>query len=413
MKIFNHFNPDPPRWMHVDFNSCFATIEQQANPKLRDYPIAVAAYESDSGCILAPSIEAKLYGVKTGMRVFEARRLCPQIKIMTADVDKYRHTHHRLKRILDDYSPSVIAKSIDEFALELPFVDSANHEQLRDLSQKLKLQIRQQLGEWLSVSVGLGPNRFLAKTVAGMIKPNGLVIIDAHNHREIYRRLELEDLNGIAYGYKIRLQVVGIRTVTDFYHASIDQLIQAFGSKVNALHWYTRLRGWQYDPPEFDRRSFGNSYSPKDRIINRSQLAPILMKLCQKTASRLRDATQVTTHLGIDLRLRGHPSWHRHRPTPPLFDTGEIYHHIYSLIPDRCFPSPVRTVSIYAGRLAKQLPQLDLFGQLERKRQLNEAIDQLNHRFGEFTVTPATMLSARELVPDRISFGQVGTSLLN
>src|ERR671913_1249458 len=112
-------NHNPPTIMHVDLNSCFATIEQQANPLLRGKPIVVAAYDTPNGCVVAPSIEAKQYGIKTGMTVRDARLLYPGVIVRTPDPQKYRYVHLMFRRIFQDYSPDVTPKSIDEAVLNI------------------------------------------------------------------------------------------------------------------------------------------------------------------------------------------------------------------------------------------------------------------------------------------------------
>jgi DNA polymerase IV len=117
------FNPNPPTILHIDLNSCFASIEQQADPFLRGKPIAVAAYDSPGGCIVAPSVEAKQYGVKPGMRVKEGRLLCPGLVVLQPDPNKYRAIHLQFKTLLGTYTdritPRITPKSIDEFVLDL------------------------------------------------------------------------------------------------------------------------------------------------------------------------------------------------------------------------------------------------------------------------------------------------------
>jgi DNA polymerase-4 len=111
-------NRNLPTIMHVDLNSCFATIEQQANPLLRGKPIVVAAYNSPNGCVVAPSIEAKRYGIKTGMTVRDARLLYPSVIVRTPDPAKYRAVHLQFRKIFTDYSPDVAPKSIDEAVID-------------------------------------------------------------------------------------------------------------------------------------------------------------------------------------------------------------------------------------------------------------------------------------------------------
>jgi DNA polymerase IV len=118
-------NHNPPRIMHVDLNSCFATIEQQANPLLRGKPIVVAAYDTPNGCVVAPSIEAKRYGIKTGMTVRDARLLYPRVIVRTPDPSKYRFVHLQFRKIFQDYSPDVTPKSIDEAVIDLTYTESA------------------------------------------------------------------------------------------------------------------------------------------------------------------------------------------------------------------------------------------------------------------------------------------------
>src|SRR5258708_7305853 len=113
------FNPKPSTILHIDLNSCFATIEQQANSFLRGKPVAVAAYVSPSGCIVAPSVEAKKFGVKTGMRVKDGKILCPNLIVLPPDPNKYRAVHILLKQLMESYTDKVTPKSIDEFILDL------------------------------------------------------------------------------------------------------------------------------------------------------------------------------------------------------------------------------------------------------------------------------------------------------
>src|SRR3972149_8253578 len=183
------FNHRPSTILHLDLNSCFATIEQQANPRLRGRPIAVAAFAAPSGCILAPSIEAKRYGVKTGMRVKEAHVLCPALIVLPPDPWKYRNVHLALKKLLGKYTNDFTPKSIDEFVLNLegypalvessPFDKTQGYpersrtDSMEKVGREIKERIKKEIGEWLTVSVGISTNRYLAKTAASLHKPDG------------------------------------------------------------------------------------------------------------------------------------------------------------------------------------------------------------------------------------------------
>ncbi|KKT68577.1 MAG: DNA-directed DNA polymerase, partial [Microgenomates group bacterium GW2011_GWC1_44_37] len=184
------FNPAPSTVMHIDLNSCFATIEQQANPLLRDKPIAVAAYDSPNGCILAPSVQAKKLGIKVGMRVKDGRLLCPDLIVLPSDPDKYRSVHLGLKKVLSVYTPDIVPKSIDEFVLNFAGTPALRRD-LFLIGQEVKDRIRKEVGDYLTVSIGLGPNRFLAKTASNLHKPDGLDEINKNNFLKIYESLTL------------------------------------------------------------------------------------------------------------------------------------------------------------------------------------------------------------------------------
>ena len=174
------FNPKPSTVMHIDLNSCFATVEQQANPHLRGKPIAVAAYDSPSGCIIAPSVEAKLLGIKVGMRVKDGRLLCPNLIIHEPDPWKYRNVHLALKKIISNYTNNFYPKSIDEFVLDLEGYPAFSLG-MTNIAKEIKRRIKKEVGEWLTVSVGISTNRFLAKTASGLNKPDGLDEINSQN----------------------------------------------------------------------------------------------------------------------------------------------------------------------------------------------------------------------------------------
>ncbi len=172
-------NASEPRILHVDLSSCFATLEAQCSPLQRGKPLVVAAYDSPGGCVVAPSIEAKQLGIKTGMSVRDARILCPSVIVRTPHPTLYRDAHMKFRKIFLDYTPDVTPKSIDEAILDFSRVNNQVlfRKSLIDIGLEIKKRIRAEIGEWVSCNVGIGTNRFLAKTVASLHKPDGLDII--------------------------------------------------------------------------------------------------------------------------------------------------------------------------------------------------------------------------------------------
>lgn len=401
------FNKKPSTIMHIDLNSCFATIEQQANPKLRGKPIAVAAYATPSGCIIAPSVEAKERGIKVGMRVKEGKLLYPNLIILEPDPWKYRNVHIALRKLISEYTASYNPKSIDEFVLDLEGYPSYK-KGMHKVAQEIKDRIKDEIGEWLRVSIGIAPNRFLAKTASSLHKPDGLDEINKDNFIEIYKKLELGDLNGIKDRNTARLNSVGIYTVLDFYRASVSTIKAAFNS-INGYYWYLRLRGWEIDDVLFARRSYGNSYALPKPLKTKEELSPILTKLVEKTGMRLRRAGYKTKGVYVSISYRDGGYWHKGVSFDrELFGSRDIYKKAYRILSKSPYQKPVRELAVSCFNLIKSNSnQLELFEDVEKKERVVNSIDKTNRKWGEFVITPARMLSAKDDVPDRIAFGGV------
>ena len=200
-------NPNPPDVLHVDLNAAFARAEQQAWPRLRGKLVGVTPFPSPGGAIISPSYELKAAGVKTAMRIRDARLLSPNLILKQSNPPLYREVHRRFCRIFRDYSPDVYPKSIDEAVILLRGTPALKTRSMEDIGQEIKARVKREIGSWMLVNVGIGPNAFLAKTAAGLHKPDGLDRIDAANLRETLSNLTLTDLTGINVCYEARLHV--------------------------------------------------------------------------------------------------------------------------------------------------------------------------------------------------------------
>ncbi len=401
------FNSKPSTIMHIDLNSCFASIEQQANPLLRNKPIVVAAYNSPSGCILAPSVEAKLLGIKVGMRVKDGKLLCPNLIVRGPDPWKYRTVHLALKKILLEYTNKLAPKSIDEFVLNFEGFPSFSRG-LTLVAQEIKTRIKNEIGDWLTVSIGIGPNRFLAKMGSNLKKPDGLEEINYKNFLDVYQKLTLVKLHGIDKSYTARLNLSQIYTVMDFYNATPSQLKSAFQS-IQWFYWYLRLRGWEIDDVEFGRKSFGNMYSLPKALVAVEELSPILHKLVQKMSYRLRLNGYCCKGVHLAILYRDHSFWHKGVSLKnPLFDSQDIYRLAVKIMSASPYQKSVANISVSCFNLSKNNTlQLDLFDNLIKKESLVSTIDSINEKWGDFVITPGKMLGTKDLIPDRIAFGNI------
>lgn len=400
------FNKNTPTIAHLDVNSCFATCEQQANPFLRHKPVAVCAYTTPSGCVLAASYEAKGVGVKTGMRLSEAKLYCPDLLALVSDPPKYRFVHKKLKKLISLYAPEVVAKSIDEFVFDLSSYCQANKTSALEAVSEIKGEIKRTVGEYITVSVGISTNRYLAKLGASLKKPDGLTIIDHSNYQEIFSNLKLTDLPGIKLGNSVRLKNFGINTVLDF--SQRDSLSLRFAMKsILGHYWFLRLHGFEIDNIETTRKSFGNSYSLPKPSSEDGYLIPILLKLVQKASERTRKAGKVPSAVGLYLRLRG-ASWHRYVSLrSPLYSVHEYQMCFLKLFEKRPKNQKVRLIAITLTKLRPLSTPLFLFPKDNNGTKITQALDKINRRYGPYTLTSARVKTANGHVHDRISFGNV------
>jgi DNA polymerase-4 len=241
--MHNSYNPEVPMMMHIDLNSAFATIEQQARPLLRGRPVAVVNRRTEYTAIVTASYEAKALGVKVGMRFKEAAQLAPDLIAVESDPAKYRFVYRKLMRIMSDYSPNVVMKSIDEGVID--FQHMVSPRPLIEIGYEIKQRLKDEIGIAMRCNVGIGTNRFLAKTAAGLHKPDGLDVISIDNLRQTYETLELQDLTGIARHNAARLNAVGIYTPLEFLDADPIGLEKVVFKSIVGLQWHQRLRGYE------------------------------------------------------------------------------------------------------------------------------------------------------------------------
>ncbi len=407
------FNNSPSHIMHIDLNSCFATIEQQANPTLRGKPIAVAAFNSPKGCILAASIEAKRFGIKTGMRVMDGKALFPGLIILSADPWKYRNIHLKFRKLISEYTNDFAPKSIDEFVLNLSDICvlsklSGSDNQMIRIAIEIKSRIKKEIGDWLTVSVGIAPNRYLAKIGAGLHKPDGLDEINSKNFLDIYSSLKLTDLTGIKDANAARLNSVGIYTVREFYEAPVSLLKTAFHS-ITGLYWHSRLSGYEVDNVEYGRRSYGNSTAIGKAMWKVEDLSPILARLTEKMSARLRTAGYTASGIHLTIIYKNGSWWHKgYGLAHEYFDARDFYKAAFKLLILAQPESPVLNLAVSCFNLTKSKSlQLNFFDNTLKKRNLVKATDIINKRWGDFTVAMARSASGSKTVMDRIAFGGV------
>lgn len=396
--------------MHVDLNSCYAIIEQQANRLIRHKPVGVAAYDSPGGFIIASSYEAKRMGIKM-MRVREAKEITRDIIILTPDPEKYFDAHRRFRAVLERYTNEVTPKSVDEFVVDFKGSRAVQAgRSLVSVGKQIKRDIAESLGEYVTVNIGIAPNRFLAKLAAGMDKPNGMDVINAEDIYNVYGQLDLLDLPGINYRYKARLNLAGIYTPLDFLEAPMVKLKKQVFKSIVGYYWYLRLRGYEVDSAKFAMKSFGNDYAVGNKTSDREEVSRLIMKLCEKTGRRIRSHDYQAQGIFLGLGFENGMWWGKSKHSKSLmYSTQDIYLHAVRLLQLVAFPARVTHINIAVFDVVPASPvQLGLFdGTRLDTRSLARAADKINDRYGEFTVVPASMANMKDIIIKRVPFGSV------
>ncbi len=395
--------------LYVDFNSYFASVEQQLVPALRGKPIGVLAVMAETTCCIAASYEAKAFGIKTGTLVSEARKLCPDIIFVEARPPLYVQYHHQLIAIVESCTHVEKVLSIDEMVCKLTGSQRVPENALK-LSAKIKLALAKKAGDYIKCSIGIAPNTFLAKVASNMQKPDGCVVIEARELPQRLYGLKLRDLNGIGKQMEARLNRYKITTVEQLYAANRQQLQSAWGS-VDGERMYDKLRGIEPYYVKNVRSSLGHSHVMPPEQRNEAGVRSVLHRLLQKASMRMRSYDLLASRISVKVKFRNQPSWHRDSALSPTDNTLRLIDAFEALMQQysKTTHEPYAVGVSFSGLIAATEVAHDLFQTepLENEKKLNQAIDTLNLKFGKNTIYFGGAHDALKDAPMRIAFTHI------
>ncbi|RYX78876.1 hypothetical protein EON76_04150 [bacterium] len=405
--MFRDLNKEKPMVMHIDLNSAFATTEQQAHPSLRNRPMGVTNRLSKECCVIAASYEAKALGIKVGCRRSEALAICPDFIMLETDAPKYHKVYEKLIRIMQDYSPKIKMKSIDEGIIDFHGCEPVlKGRSLQDIGYEIKQRVSDDIGDYMKINVGIGTNRFLAKQAAGWHKPNGLDTIDHHNLVDYYKQMELTDLNGIAERNAARLNALNIFTPLEFLAAEEYALKKQVFKSINGTYWYRRLRGHEIDDYETQLGTVGRQWVVKEPSDKDSYLLPCLSFLCETTGTKLRFRNVEARGIFVWAMYQNGEYWQGKRMFKSSFFTNqEIYRRAMEQFTQRPH-GIVRTMGISCYQLEpSKASQLGFFEDVSKIKDITKAMDEINDFYGMFTVHSATTINGKKVIKQKIPFG--------
>jgi len=408
--------------LHIDMNSYFASVEQQANPFLRGKPVGVCAYLSPGGCIIASSMEAKAKGIKTGCQVREARKLDPNVILVENEPAKYRSTTEAIFNIFKDYTDRVEPYSIDEAFLDLtgqPSLTCPSRQELRtasraggfsraqELGREIQHRVKSEVGEWLNCSVGISWTKWLAKFASDIAPKKSVLVLDSKE--KLMDTLEdrpLTDAWGINIRMERRLNMLGIKDLLELKNFSPDRIRRALGRY--GYYLWANVNGEEIAVVERGvkaPKNIGHSYCVPKKTTDKNYLSPVLYKLCEKTGRRLRGQDLEAQSINVLLAYtRGGGIGRSWKTADKMFTTEEIYAEAGRLLSGSKLCLPVRMVAVSVGRLAPVTSQMSFFEDKLARKDLSRALDSLNDKYGEYTVVRGRMFGTDDIARDRIGF---------
>lgn len=396
--------------LHIDFDSFFASVEQQNNPHFRGKPLGVTATNGRTA-IIAASREAKAKGVKSPSRTFDALRICPDIQFTGAHFREYFEISKKFIAICTKFSPYVEVFSLDELFLDVTQtaklfggVDS--------VVKLIKSNIAKEIGEYITVSVGISYNRSLAKLASGMRKPNGVFVITRDTLDAVYQEAKLQDICGIGPRIEKRLNSMGIYHLLQLRHVTFSQLEAEFGP-VEA-HFLHGVAFGEDDTPVkhfgdgVEAKSVGRNYALPKNEYNQRLILQNIFELCEEVSIKLRKLDKKAKVMG--LALRGEANMYGHKKLSVYSNSGkDLFRACLSLYKQWQWdklPNPmVRQISVWASQLSLHAATpLSLFDN-PREEKLQTTIDMLNDKFGDHTIRNGFLLYSPKLTTVPNGFG--------
>ncbi len=371
--------------LHVDMDAFYASVEMLDHPELRGRPVIVGGTPEGRGVVAACSYEARRFGVHSAMPAGRARRLCPDGVFLRPRMARYVEISERIFAVFHRYTPLVEPLSIDE-----AFLDVTGCERLfgpaATIGRAIKAAIRDEIG--LAASVGVAPNKFLAKLASGLEKPDGFVVLTAADAPARLAGLPVGSLWGVGKVTERRLERLGVRTVADLLRLPPARLVAELGEHAEHLRQLAVGQDDRPVVPDHEARSIGNEITFAADIADEDALREVLDHLADKVAWRLRKQGLVARTVTLKARYPDFTTHTRARSLPePTDATVVLRDTARDLLANRLGRAgrPLRLIGVTASQLeAVGGGQAELFGRGDdaRHRELDRVLDQVRERFG-------------------------------
>lgn len=362
----------------------FASVEQQSNPKLRGKPVAVIG-SAHRTVITTRSYEARKFGVKTGMNIYEAKKLCPNIIFVVGNNEKYTYTCTEMQKIYFQYTPDVEIYSIDE-----AFLDVTTTHHLFGGPEAIGYSIKKQIKEKFRINctVGIGPNILIAKLASDISKPDGLRWIKPENVSTVLEDLPLKELWGIGSKLTEKLNSLGIKTCGQLGKAPASLLRNKFG--IIGEHLKAMGMGLCNRPlyvQEQEPKSIGHSMTFPQDLSKRKEIEAEILKLSEMVGRRARNYSFAGRKVTLIVRHSDFKTFSKQTTLPDYTNhTHHIYKSAISILDSISLTNKVRLLGVSLSALIKEQNQMILFEEINKQKELLRAMDAVNDKYGDFKI---------------------------
>jgi len=380
--------------LHVDMDAFYAAVEQRDRPELRGRPVVVGALPGGRGVVSAASYEARRFGIHSAMPISRAYRLCRDAVYLPVDMDKYAAESRRIMALLAEWTPLLEPVSIDE-----AFLDVTASRALRGdgpaIARDIKARIRAEVS--LTASVGVAPNKFLAKVASDLEKPDGLVVVEPGREAAFLAPLPVSRLWGVGRVTGAELEALGIKRIGQLASLPSATLEARFGSNGAGLADLAWGRDDRPVEPFGTPKSMGAEETFETDHLDMERLRATLRAHAERVARELRAEGYSGRVVHLKIRFTDFSTYTRAHTGEPTQDGLRIYQEACALLSRVRLAQPVRLIGLSVSGLgAAGQGQLALFGpDAARQERLGRALDRLAERFGGDAVRPASLLGRR------------------
>ncbi|MGX7112277.1 DNA polymerase IV [Gemella cuniculi] len=373
---------------HIDMNCFYASVEEKYNPELKGKPLAIAGeVKTRHGIIVTSNYEARNYGIKTTMRVGDARKLCPNLKVLHPDFEKYQKESKRIFDLVREYTQKIEIVSIDEAYIDLSDLD----EPIKVIAT-IQKRIYKQLG--MPSSVGVSFNKFFAKMGSDLKKPLGFSIINKKNYQEILWKMDVGEMHGCGKAATKKLKKLGIETIGDIAKANEVILHSVLG--IQGLRLKNRANGEDNRELKYtiDRKSIGNSKTFAKDLLDEDDIFKEIKKLSEKVSERAKTRDYVGNNISIMIKFNDFKTITRSKKiTEYINNSNEIFNNAWELVLDNYdFTQGVRLLGVSLNDIKKEKElkvQLDIFDKKDYRQEekLRKLSKKLKAEFGDKIIT--------------------------